>query len=87
MFSFTYVTDSHADISEILSSSPALESEVVLVASHLKKKARRKKFKEMCHLVYHRMRQSYSSKLICEVREPKKNVASSEALTNCAGLV
>ena len=48
------------------------DEEVLLAASHPKKRAGRKKFKETRHPVYRGVRRRNSDKWVCEVREPNK---------------
>ncbi|KAI9071612.1 hypothetical protein K1719_046420 [Acacia pycnantha] len=48
------------------------DEEVLLAASHPKKRAGRKKFQETRHPVYRGIRMRNSGKWVCEVREPNK---------------
>ncbi|XP_057758931.1 dehydration-responsive element-binding protein 1C-like [Arachis stenosperma] len=48
------------------------DEEVLLAATHPKKRAGRKKFKETRHPVYRGVRRRNSDKWVCEVREPNK---------------
>ncbi|MED6160464.1 basic helix-loop-helix protein [Stylosanthes scabra] len=48
------------------------DEDVMLAATHPKKRAGRKKFKETRHPVYRGVRRRNSDKWVCEVREPNK---------------
>lgn len=48
------------------------DEEIILAASHPKKRAGRKKFKETRHPVYRGVRLRNSDKWVCELREPSK---------------
>ncbi|KAI3468802.1 hypothetical protein Pfo_025465 [Paulownia fortunei] len=69
-----YLQTPTLDFPETSSSRRATHSdeEVILAASHPKKRAGRKKFKETRHPVYRGVRMRNSNKWVCELREPCK---------------
>ncbi|MED6219943.1 basic helix-loop-helix protein [Stylosanthes scabra] len=76
-FSSSY--DTSSPLSDASTSGPVhalvlsnSDDEVMLAATHPKKRAGRKKFKETRHPVYRGVRRRNSDKWVCEVREPNK---------------